>query len=147
MKYANKTHKQMLRGIHDLEMSHLGKHCSKEYEKGWDDAMGRAETLVNTVFAAPHGQSPLEHRLDNVLAQHEGRQKTKNDPVNHPSHYTFGKIEVIDFLEDQKFPYHLANAVKYISRAGRKNPDKTIEDLEKAVWYLNRYMRLRLPMT
>ena len=43
-----------------------------------------------------------------------------NDPVNHPGHYTSGKIEVIDFLEDQGFPYHLGNAVKYISRAGKK---------------------------
>ena len=37
----------------------------------------------------------------------------KNDPINHPSHYTSGKIEVIDFLEDQNFPFHLANAVKH----------------------------------
>ena len=65
-----------------------------------------------------------------------------NDPVNHPSHYTAGNIEVIDFLEDQKFPYHLGNAVKYICRAGKKDPNKTIEDLQKAVWYLNRYIGL-----
>ena len=65
-----------------------------------------------------------------------------NDSVNHPSHYTSGKIEVIDFLEDQGFPYHLGNAVKYISRAGKKDPEKTVEDLEKAVWYLNRYIGL-----
>ena len=65
-----------------------------------------------------------------------------NDPVNHPSHYTAGNIEVIDFLEDQKFPYHLGNAVKYICRAGKKDPNKTVEDLEKAVWYLNRYIGL-----
>lgn len=64
------------------------------------------------------------------------------DPVNHPSHYTAGKIEVIDFIEDQKFPYHLGNAVKYICRAGKKDPDKTIEDLMKAVWYINRYIHL-----
>ena len=65
-----------------------------------------------------------------------------NDPINHPSHYTSGNIEVIDFLEDQGFPYHLANAVKYISRAGKKDPDKTVEDLQKAIWYLNRYIGL-----
>ena len=34
-----------------------------------------------------------------------------NDPVNHPAHYTTGKIEVIDYIEDQKLPYHLGNAV------------------------------------
>ena len=69
-------------------------------------------------------------------------ENIKTDPVNHPSHYTAGKIEVIDFLEDQKFPYHLGNAVKYICRAGKKDPTKTVEDLQKAVWYLNRYIGL-----
>lgn len=63
-----------------------------------------------------------------------------SDPVNHPSHYTQGKIEVIDFLEDQHLDFRLANAVKYICRAGKKDPTKEIEDLRKAVWYLNRYI-------
>ena len=63
-----------------------------------------------------------------------------NDPVNHPAHYTTGKIEVIDYIEDQKLPYHLGNAVKYISRAGKKDKDKTGEDLKKAVWYIERYI-------
>lgn len=66
---------------------------------------------------------------------------TPADNVNHPSHYTFGKIEVIDFIEDKKLGFHLGNAVKYISRAGRKNPDKTVEDLRKAVWYINRQIQ------
>ena len=60
------------------------------------------------------------------------------DNVNHPAHYTSGKIEVIDFIEDKELGFHLGNAVKYISRAGRKNPDKIVEDLQKAVWYINR---------
>lgn len=64
-----------------------------------------------------------------------------NDPVNHPAHYTDGKIEVIDFIEDKKLGYHLGNAVKYISRAGKKDPDKTIQDLEKAKWYLERQIK------
>ena len=65
-----------------------------------------------------------------------------NDPVNHPSHYTSGSIEVIDYIEDQKLPYHLGNAVKYISRAGKKDKAKSTEDLKKAVWYINRYVGL-----
>lgn len=60
------------------------------------------------------------------------------DNIDHPSHYTDGKIETIDYIEDKKLSYHLGNAVKYISRAGKKNPDKYTEDLQKAVWYLNR---------
>lgn len=66
--------------------------------------------------------------------------ETKNDPVNHPAHYTDGKIEVIDFIEDKQLGYHLGNAVKYISRAGKKDPSKTKEDLEKAGWYIERFM-------
>lgn len=60
------------------------------------------------------------------------------DNVDHPSHYTDGKIEVIDFIEDKKLNYHRGNAIKYISRAGKKDKKKEIEDLQKAVWYLNR---------
>ena len=61
-----------------------------------------------------------------------------SDTVNHPAHYTDGRIEVIDFIEDKKLGFHLGNAVKYISRAGKKDPNKTIEDLQKAKWYLER---------
>ena len=61
-----------------------------------------------------------------------------NDEVNHPAHYTDGQIEVIDFIEDKKLCFHLGNSVKYISRAGKKDPTKTLQDLEKAKWYLER---------
>jgi hypothetical protein len=61
-----------------------------------------------------------------------------NDNVNHPAHYTDGKIEVIEFIEDKNLDFCLGNAVKYISRAGKKDANKTIEDLEKAAWYLAR---------
>jgi len=67
------------------------------------------------------------------------------DMVNNPAHYNTGKIEVIGFIEDQKLGFHLGNAIKYICRAGRKDPDKTREDLEKAVWYLQRYIHCQLP--
>ena len=63
-----------------------------------------------------------------------------NDEINHPAHYTAGGIEVIDFLESWNFPFHLANAIKYICRAGRKDKSKTAEDLRKAIWYINRYI-------
>lgn len=61
-----------------------------------------------------------------------------NDAVNHPSHYTVGNIEAIDVIENYKLGYHLGNAIKYILRAGRKDPNKYEEDLQKAIWYLNR---------
>ncbi|MBQ6552410.1 MAG: DUF3310 domain-containing protein [Clostridia bacterium] len=64
-----------------------------------------------------------------------------HDPVNHPSHYCDGGIETIDFIEAKQLPYHLGNAVKYISRAGKK--DDELQDLRKARWYLDRYIQLR----
>ena len=68
---------------------------------------------------------------------------TKEDVINHPSHYTRGNIEVIDFIEDQQLPYHLGNVIKYIARAGHKG-DK-LEDLKKARWYLDRYIKEVMP--
>lgn len=74
----------------------------------------------------------------------EGREvypSCENDPVNRPAHYTDGKIEVIDFIEDKKLGFCLGNAIKYISRAGKKDPSKEIEDLNKAKWYIERRIK------
>lgn len=60
----------------------------------------------------------------------------KPDPVNHPSHYKTGGIETIDFIEAKELNYNLGNVVKYITRADHKGNRK--QDLEKAMWYLNR---------
>ena len=65
----------------------------------------------------------------------------ENDNVEHPSHYVFGNIEVIDVIEDWNLNFHLSNAIKYIARAGKKDPEKEIEDIQKAIWYLNRYIQ------
>ena len=64
------------------------------------------------------------------------------DNVNHPSHYNSGKIEVIEAIEDWDLNFHLGNSVKYIARAGKKDPGKVIEDLKKAAWYLKRKIEL-----
>ena len=66
-----------------------------------------------------------------------------HDPVNRPSHYTDGKIECIDYIQDKLTPdefqgFCKGNALKYISRAGKKDPSKKVEDLNKAIWYLKR---------
>lgn len=70
---------------------------------------------------------------------------TKFDPVDHPAHYADSHIEVIDYIEDKNLGFCLGNAVKYISRAGRKQDykgqdqkKKTLQDLRKSIWYINR---------
>jgi len=58
--------------------------------------------------------------------------------VNHPEYYggadnVYETIKVIDAWE---LNFNIGNAVKYLSRAGKKDPDTKIEDLKKAVWYI-----------
>lgn len=89
-------------------------------------------------LAMDPGEANIEHAILTVPA---------NDPVNHPSHYTSGKYEVIDIIEDQLGAegirgFCLGNAVKYICRAGKKDPAKTRQDLEKAIWYINHYLEV-----
>lgn len=63
------------------------------------------------------------------------------DMVNHPSHYNYGDIEIIDFIEqvtkhyNPNVAYHIGNAIKYLARSPHKNGK---EDIEKAKWYIER---------
>lgn len=65
----------------------------------------------------------------------------EQDVVNKPKHYTYGDIEVIDYIEQvtknykPELAFAIGNAIKYISRANHKNGK---EDLDKARWYLER---------
>jgi len=61
--------------------------------------------------------------------------------IDHPKHYNSGQFEVIDIIEDWKLDFCLGNAIKYISRAGLKDPNKETEDLRKAIWYINRKIK------
>lgn len=60
-----------------------------------------------------------------------------HDPVNHPKHYTShpSGVECIDVTRHMSF--NLGNVVKYLWRSGLKDGAPTIQDLEKAAWYLN----------
>ena len=66
------------------------------------------------------------------------------DKVNHPEHYTAGKVECIDALESATDGLQgieavcTANAIKYLWRWKRKNG---IEDLNKAIWYINHLIK------
>jgi hypothetical protein len=64
----------------------------------------------------------------------------EKEMVNHPSHYggESNPYEVIKVIEAWNLDFHLGNAVKYISRAGKKGTDKELQDLKKALWYLER---------
>ena len=69
------------------------------------------------------------------------QQRKRKDNVNSPSHYNYGEIEVIDFIEqvtkhyNPNVAYHIGNAIKYLARSPHKNGK---EDVEKARWYIER---------
>lgn len=60
----------------------------------------------------------------------------KEDMVNSPKHYTFGKIEVITVIDDWELGFYEGQVIKYVGRAKHKGNE--LQDLKKAQWYLNR---------
>lgn len=80
----------------------------------------------------------VDHALDEL------KQVAEKDNVNHPAHYETGKFECIDVMletqgKEKVKAFCICNAFKYLYRHGRKNGR---EDIEKAVWYLNKYLEL-----
>lgn len=104
-----------------------------------------------TVWELEHVLRVLGSDLNLLLKPIGGTEKMQHstpdprigtDSVAHPAHYNTGKIEVIEFLEDQRLGFHLGNVVKYVARAGKKDESKIVEDLEKARWYLDRKIEI-----
>jgi hypothetical protein len=64
------------------------------------------------------------------------------ESINHPDHYGGDNMyEAIKVIEAWDLDFSLGNTIKYISRAGKKEKAKEIEDLKKALWYLNRKIK------
>jgi hypothetical protein len=101
-----------------------------------DDCAGQVEKVENMLNSASKVRA-----VPRIFSEPQQVQELqKSDLVNHPSHYTDGGIETIDFIEAKKLNYHIGNAVKYLSRAGKKGSSKVeeIQDLDKAIWYIRR---------
>lgn len=67
------------------------------------------------------------------------------EQVVHPHHYggENNVYEAIKVIDAWALGFSLGNAVKYISRAGKKNPEKEVEDLKKAIWYIEHYIETK----
>lgn len=74
--------------------------------------------------------------MDKLSELKEETKPLKDDPVNHPKHYTNhpSGIETIEITRWMNF--NLGNSIKYILRSGKKSEDTAIQDLEKAIWYI-----------
>lgn len=64
-----------------------------------------------------------------------------NDIVNHPAHYVDQSIVIEPIMLYEKLPFCLGSALKYCFRAGHKEGSSELEDLQKALWYLERYKK------
>lgn len=95
------------------------------------------------VEAAPCGGC---HNYSLFKLKEELAVKAKEDLVNHPSHYETGKFECIDVMTEaiglEKVKgFCVCNAFKYIYRCTKKH-ETPVEDVKKAVWYLNKFLEL-----
>lgn len=104
-------------------MSEDRQQCSDDWEDELSESLKKKEDYPGAI------KTKKEEKKYSVIHYPE-------DTVNHPKHYTFGKYEVIDVLEDWKLDFCLGNTIKYIARAKHKGHE--LEDLKKAQWYLNR---------
>lgn len=65
-------------------------------------------------------------------------KKQKFEKIDHPDHYQAKGMEAIDVIEAYNLNFSLGSALKYILRAGKKPGESSVEDLNKAIWYLQR---------
>jgi len=93
---------------------------------------GQKEGLVLSSDTNNTGTRPVINAVRRTPPQQ------KKEMVHHPDHYG-GKenpFEVIKVIRAWDLSFSLGNTVKYIARAGKKDPAKRLEDLHKAMWYL-----------
>ena len=88
------------------------------------------------------------HSLDDCVEHKDLDWGDKEDVVNSPSHYNSGGIECIEAIEEgmteEAFKGYLkGNCMKYLWRYETKHPDKPVEDLNKARWYLNKLIEVQ----
>ena len=95
-----------------------------------DVALGLPEQLLNRT-------------VDGYLENGSHIPPTSHD-IDHPSHYRKDSgLEAIDAIEAWDLNFNLGNVIKYICRAGLKDNPDGIEDLEKALWYIQRELSSR----
>jgi hypothetical protein len=92
-------------------------------------------------MANPRFKSPADSSYTELIeeAGTDYSPRVTVDQVNHPPHYMMVGVEAIDITE--QFNFNRGNAMKYIIRAGKKDPNKEVEDLRKAQFYLDREIK------
>ena len=109
----------------------------ERYRKGWCDAFMTVENSFSEAFREEIEAAAAAHPTVDTKTL----TTAEHDSVNHPSYYCDGGIETLDYILAKRLNFLLGQVVKYVTRAGKKDPDKHLEDLRKAQFYLNREIR------
>lgn len=119
----------------------LTDYIEEKVEEGWLGRGAAVSFMRDTTFSKTE-----THRVIEGPNQGDLISVPAPDMVNHPPHYTAHPkgIECIDVIEDNPF-LNLGNAMKYIWRVSWGSKGRDIEDLEKAVWYVQREIKRRNP--
>ena len=85
---------------------------------------------------------PKMEQVNNMPGHRNPPPPPEKEQVNHPQHYggQDNPYEAIKVIDAWDLGFSLGNTVKYISRAGKKGKDKELEDLRKALWYLQHHI-------
>ena len=105
-----------------------------ELGKGWNEAVSTCINRIYSFFAKGH---PPEEVRRQCNPQGELKPLVE-DGIHSPSWYCWGGIETLDYILAKELDFLLGNAVKYISRAGRKDPEAVVEDLKKERFYIDK---------
>ena len=95
------------------------------------------ELKANTRADAKSESNTVQVHTKEEQSDTNKKPANSHDPIYHPDYYCDGGIETLDYIMAKKLDFLLGQVVKYISRAGKKNPAKEIEDLKKARFYLD----------
>lgn len=111
----------------------------------WKSAVQQALSEKKKFVATDTWNKPIEAQVVDVsISRTSGTEVTKSyqhEAVESPAHYNQGNIETWDYIIDQQLNFCLGSAIKYISRAGKKHPNKIVEDLRKAIAFIEREIK------
>ncbi len=115
----------------------------------WAYGTGKTRTTWPNSMAV---YEPQAHPLDGLVVKYTNTVPDASSPnaqggfvhadaVDHPNHYrTAAGLEAVDVIEAFGLDWHLGNAIKYVLRAGKEAGEPADKDVEKAVWYLHRWL-------
>lgn len=104
--------------------------------------IGSTTYVIKPTDKHPYLSACSESCLKLSIERYSEQEKIAHKPsIDHPAHYQSKGIEAIDVIDAFDLDFCLGNAIKYILRAGRKDKETKLQDIEKAMWYLKWYLQ------